>query len=75
MQNVRGKPDFIPRRTGVSNIYHYFTAIASLSGLKQRFTISYDSKGWPDTPGQFFHDMFAGVTHEFSWDSNIQDGS
>lgn len=75
MQNVRGKPDFIPRRAGVSNIYHYFTAIVSLSGLKQQCTISYDSKGWPDTPGQSFHDMFAGVTHELSWDWNVQDGS
>lgn len=49
-------------------------ATAHLCGLKQ-FTVSYDFKGWPDTPGQFFHGMFAGVTHEFCWGWNIQDGS
>ena len=49
-------------------------ATPCLCGLKQ-FSVSYDFKGWPGTPGQFFHGMFAGVTHEFCWGWNIQDGS
>lgn len=36
-------------------------ATLNLSGLKQQFIISYNSKGWSDVAGQFFHGMFAGV--------------